>query len=78
MGRERDQRRRLGDVADDPDPFECEAGGDRCARTLEHGARPELASRQRPRKQVEGLELDVRLGFHVTSPRDIGSRSHLL
>ena len=64
--REWDERRRLGDVADDSDPFEREAAGDCGARTLEHRSRAELPSRQRACQNMEGLELDVRLTGHVS------------
>jgi hypothetical protein len=59
---ERNQRRRLGDVADDPDPLEAETVGDRGAGTFKDGARAELTACQRASQRVQCLELDVRFG----------------
>jgi hypothetical protein len=59
---ERHQRRRLGDIADDPDPLEAETVGDRGAGTLEDGTRAELTACQRASQRVQCLELDVRFG----------------
>ena len=72
--RERDDRRGLRDITDDPDPLEPEAACNSGARTLEHCTRPELSSRQRARQYVEGLELDMRLAGHVTRRRHGNSR----
>jgi hypothetical protein len=52
---ERDERRSLGDVADDPDPFEAEPVGDRLARALQNRARAELTAGQRSRERVESF-----------------------
>ena len=70
----RDEHRGFRDVADDPDAFEREAVRDRGTRTLEHSACTELPSRQRARQPVEGFELDVRLGSHITHGRLYDSR----
>jgi len=71
---ERDEHRRLWDIADDADPFEAEPVRNGGAGPLQDRTRAELSPGQCPGQFVECFELDMRLARYRLTPIWRGGR----